>query len=152
MRFARAEGVGLPEGAARAAKRSQEAERVEDETRPAYASPPSHQTKTERNTNMKLTKADITLDSGCELSVMDLALNDDGNTIYTFTMPAAAVNVIPVFSVSTGINTLYGADFATNLNEALRNGKVFDVSGRKVSNVVKGGIYIVDGKKMIIRK
>ena len=59
MRFARAEGVGLPEGAARAAKRSQEAERVEDETRPAYASPPSHQTKTERNTNMKLTKADI---------------------------------------------------------------------------------------------
>ena len=27
MRFARAEGVGLPEGAARAAKRSQEAER-----------------------------------------------------------------------------------------------------------------------------
>ena len=78
--------------------------------------------------------------------------DDDGNTIYTFTMPAAAVNVIPVFSVSTGINTLNGADFATNLNEALRNGKVFDVSGRKVSNVVKGGIYIVDGKKVIIRK
>ena len=76
----------------------------------------------------------------------------EGNTIYTFTMPDAAVNVIPVFSVSTGINTLNGADFATNLNEALRNGKVFDVSGRKVSNVVKGGIYIVDGKKVIIRK
>ena len=76
----------------------------------------------------------------------------EGNTIYTFTMPDAAVNVIPVFSVSTGINTLNGADFATNLNEALRNGKVFDVSGRKVSNVVKGGIYVVDGKKVIIRK
>ena len=76
----------------------------------------------------------------------------DGNTIFTFTMPDAAVLVTPVFSVSTGINTLNGTDFATNLNEALRNGKVFDVSGRKVSNVVKGGIYIVDGKKMVIRK
>ena len=34
MAFARAEGVGLPEGAARAAKRSQEAERVEGEILP----------------------------------------------------------------------------------------------------------------------
>ena len=55
---------------------------------------------------------------------------------------------------ATAINriNINGADFAATIDNALRNGKVFDISGRKVSSVVKGGIYIVDGQKMVIRK
>ena len=70
------------------------------------------------------------------------------DTTYTFDMPAGDVYVTPVFSLSTGINAV----IANTLNDALRNGKVYDVSGRRVDNVVKSGIYIVDGKKMMIRK
>ena len=58
-KFARAEGVGLPEGAARAAKRSQEAERVEGETRPAYASPPTSQTPTPKKEAKTMTAKDM---------------------------------------------------------------------------------------------
>ena len=58
MRFARAEGVGLPEGAARAAKRSQEAERnARKSHRPASNHNSTKQQK--GNRQMKLTKADI---------------------------------------------------------------------------------------------
>lgn len=61
---------------------------------------------------------------------------------------------VTIEDVPVGINRINtdANSFATNLDEALRNGKVFDISGRKVSTVVNGGIYIVDGKKLIIRK
>ena len=38
-----------------------------------------------------------------------------------------------------------------SIGNALRNGKVYDLSGRKVGNVVKGGLYIVDGKKLLVK-
>ncbi len=38
-----------------------------------------------------------------------------------------------------------------SISNALRNGKVYDLSGRKVGNVVKGGLYIVDGKKLLVK-
>ena len=55
---------------------------------------------------------------------------------------------------AVGINriSIDGTDFAATIDNALRNGKVFDISGRKVGTVVKGGIYIVDGVKVVIRK
>lgn len=82
---------------------------------------------------------------------VDVPLTQVDESTYTFTMPAGDVTVVPVFSISTGINGV-NAGFAATLNDALRNGKVFDVSGRRVSNVVKSGVYIVDGKKVMIRK
>lgn len=45
---------------------------------------------------------------------------------------------------STGINGI-------NVENALINGNVFDLSGRKVGNVVKGQIYIVNGKKVLVK-
>ncbi len=53
---------------------------------------------------------------------------------------------------ATGIRTLNAdnAD-ATTIGSALRSGKVFDLSGRKVGNVVKGNIYIVNGKKLLVK-
>jgi len=44
----------------------------------------------------------------------------------------------------TGIN-------AINMDDALLNGNVYDISGRRVGNVVKGQIYIVNGKKVLVK-
>ena len=37
------------------------------------------------------------------------------------------------------------------LNSELKNANIFDLNGRKVSKVQKGGIYIVNGKKMLMK-
>ena len=80
-----------------------------------------------------------------------------GLTLADPAVPAIITNIgfteqLPQDAVGINRISIDGADFAATIDNALRNGKVFDISGRKVSSVVKGGIYIVDGVKMVIHK
>lgn len=89
----------------------------------------------------------------------------DGNDFYTYSHPygdtyvpgsykvywafandetAVLVEFNFTYEVPTGINGI-------NVVNALENGNVFDLSGRKVSNVVKGNVYIVNGKKLLVK-
>ena len=78
---------------------------------------------------------------------------DPGTTenTYTFVMPNAPVTITPTIVVHTGINSI-SADAMRNLDDALLNGRVFDMSGRSVRTITTGGFYIVEGKKVMIRK
>lgn len=53
----------------------------------------------------------------------------------------------PIADSIHGIN----ADNGMSISDALRNGKVFDISGRKVGSIEKGRFYIVDGKKLFVK-
>ncbi|MBR1466798.1 MAG: chitobiase/beta-hexosaminidase C-terminal domain-containing protein [Bacteroidaceae bacterium] len=80
-----------------------------------------------------------------------------GLTLADPNTPAVITNIgftsqLPEIAVGINRISIDGADFAATIDNALRNGKVFDISGRKVNSVVKGGIYIVDGVKMVVRK
>lgn len=52
----------------------------------------------------------------------------------------------PIKSTSTGINDIIGSD-----NNKADNA-IYDLQGRRVSNPVKGGIYISNGKKVLVNK
>ena len=80
-----------------------------------------------------------------------------GLTLADPNTPAVITNIgftsqLPEIAVGINRINIDGANFAATIDNALRNGKVFDISGRKVNAVVKGGIYIVDGVKMVVRK
>lgn len=69
-------------------------------------------------------------------------------------------NVVPVYdntnSTTGNVKYFYIAnDLPTDIesieNEAQQPKQVFDLSGRRVTNPTKGGIYIVNGKKIVIR-
>ena len=80
-----------------------------------------------------------------------------GLTLADPNTPAVITNIgftsqLPEIAVGINRINIDGANFAATIDNALRNGKVFDISGRKVNSVVKGGIYIVDGVKMVVRK
>ena len=57
---------------------------------------------------------------------------------------AVLVKIDFIYEEETGIN-------AINMDDALLNGNVYDLSGRRVGNVVKGQIYIVNGKKVLVK-
>ena len=50
--------------------------------------------------------------------------------------------------------TLYGTH-ATGINEAVVNGEaiesIYDLQGRKIEKVTNGGIYIINGKKVLVK-
>ena len=50
--------------------------------------------------------------------------------------------------------TLYGTH-ATGINEAVVNGEaiesIYDITGRKIEKITKSGIYIVNGKKVLVK-
>lgn len=73
-------------------------------------------------------------------------------------MSGSGNNVVPVYTGSTTGNVKYfyiANDLPTDIesieNEAQQPKQVFDLSGRRVTNPTKGGIYIVNGKKIVIR-
>ena len=88
-------------------------------------------------------------DQGLPVTVdVPVTKNEDGT--YSFIMPDAPVTIVPTFKeVSTGINAVSAS--AEAVSDALRNGRVFDLSGRKIRTINNGGIYIVNGKKMKIK-
>jgi hypothetical protein len=62
-----------------------------------------------------------------------------------FTMPADDVTVTVTFKVSTGIQNV------SVENDSLENATIYDLNGRRVENPTKKGIYIVNGKKVVIK-
>ena len=62
-----------------------------------------------------------------------------------FTMPADDVTVTVTFKVSTGIQNV------SVENNSLENATFYDLNGRRVENPTKKGIYIVNGKKVVIK-
>ena len=59
----------------------------------------------------------------------------------TFVMPAADVTISATFTIPVGINAL----------SAEGNAEIFDLSGRKVSKVQRGGIYVINGKRVAVK-
>lgn len=87
-------------------------------------------------------------DQGLPVTVdVPVTKNEDGT--YSFIMPDAPVTIVTTFKTATGINTVSAS--AEAVSDALRNGRVFDLSGRKIRTINNGGIYIVNGKKMMIK-
>ena len=64
---------------------------------------------------------------------------------------AANGNVVWAIDFSTGIRTI-NSDAVADLEDALSAGRVFDLSGRQIRTITANGIYIVNGRKMAIRK
>ena len=62
-----------------------------------------------------------------------------------FTMPADDVTVTVTFKVATGIQNV------SVENNSLENATFYDLNGRRVENPTKKGIYIVNGKKVVIK-
>lgn len=62
-----------------------------------------------------------------------------------FTMPADDVTVTVTFKVATGIQNV------SVENDSLENATFYDLNGRRVENPSKKGIYIVNGKKVVIK-
>ena len=88
-------------------------------------------------------------------SYTSLPVTEDGFEFFYTVENAHLKNFqVTIEDVPVGINRINSgsADFATNLEDALRNGRVFDLSGRQIRTITNNGIYIVDGKKMVIRK
>jgi len=62
-----------------------------------------------------------------------------------FTMPADDVTVTVTFKAATGIQNV------SVENNSLENATIYDLNGRRVENPTKKGIYIVNGKKVVIK-
>ncbi|MCH5176395.1 MAG: carboxypeptidase regulatory-like domain-containing protein, partial [Prevotellaceae bacterium] len=93
----------------------------------------------------------ITPDEGYELKTLTVTTGegDDATEVEltadnTFVMPAGDVTIMAIFVQSTpvGIN---GLTIDTNATD------VYDLQGRKVQNIVKGQVYIVNGKKVWVK-
>ncbi|MCR5820549.1 MAG: hypothetical protein K6F94_06370 [Bacteroidaceae bacterium] len=57
-------------------------------------------------------------------------------------------------TVSSGATKAFYFDTATaikNVIEGAQKGEIFDVTGRKVSRMQKGGVYVVNGQKVIVK-
>lgn len=79
-----------------------------------------------------------------------------------FFTPSSTLNEVKAnrgyFTVSTGgalrlnfeDSVVSGID-AIEANQALHNAPIFDLSGRRVMNTVKGGLYIQNGRKFIVK-
>jgi hypothetical protein len=54
----------------------------------------------------------------------------------------------------SAVKLYFGGDEATGIETVVKenaNAPIFDLSGRRVVNVAKGGIYIQNGKKFIVK-
>lgn len=108
-------------------------------------------------------------------TLLDLTLNDadkakyrvfgqkkSDETVIGFFKPSAALNTISAnrafFTNATGealrlnFDGVVSGIETTELNNALNNNApIYDLSGRRVMNAVKGGLYIQNGRKFIVK-
>lgn len=108
-------------------------------------------------------------------TLLDLTLNDadkakyrvfgqkkSNETIIGFFKPSATLNTISAnrafFTNATGealrlnFDSVVSGIETTELNNALNNNApIYDLSGRRVMNAVKGGLYIQNGRKFIVK-
>lgn len=96
------------------------------------------------------------VDSEAVLALADLNKDEAGATGTTHFLNNAGKAYLPASAVSTTAQVLrfnLGGTTAIEsvLNGADANAPIFDLSGRRVNNAVKGGIYIQNGKKFIAK-
>lgn len=86
----------------------------------------------------------------------------NSSNVVGFFTPSEGLNKVMAnrgfFKVATGgalrlnfeDSVVSGID-AIDANQALHNAPIFDLSGRRVMNTVKGGLYIQNGRKFIVK-
>ena len=113
-----------------------------------------------------LTDLDITNEDKTLYNVFGRKVVDDAaTTTVGFFTPSSSLNTIKAnrgFFKGTGTQALalsFGGNDITNINTAIVNGNnastnhqaIYDLSGRRVMNPVKGGLYIQQGRKFIVK-
>ena len=95
--------------------------------------------------------------TGDGATIYALANKDQGVGFYpvasNVTIPAgkAYLEIPPTMSVK-GFLALGGlADAINNIAVENANGTIFNIAGQKVQNITKGGLYIVNGKKVVVK-
>ncbi len=95
--------------------------------------------------------------TGDGATIYALANKDQGVGFYPvgngITIPAgkAYLEILPTMSVK-GFLALGGlADAINNIAVETANGTIFNIAGQKVQNITKGGLYIVNGKKVFVK-
>ncbi len=85
----------------------------------------------------------ITPAEGYILDAVTVMAGEESVTVTdnTFVMPAGDVTISATFTIPVGINAL----------SAEGNAEIFDLSGRKVSRVQRGGIYVINGKRVAVK-
>ena len=97
------------------------------------------------------------------MSSWTITIADDENstaTIVSENLTLVYDTAAGVFKVTDAVSndmilpTLYGT-YATGINEAVVNGEaiesIYDLTGRRVEKITKSGIYIVNGKKILVK-
>lgn len=98
--------------------------------------------------------AEIDFDLGLNQMVINLAnaLTEQG--IYTFDIPAGYFlnengDELPAFTLTYGIGMETGINHVTTLNAAAN--KIYTLSGLRVNGKLVPGVYIINGKKVIVK-
>ena len=91
------------------------------------------------------------------LALADLNKDEAGATGTTHFLNNAGKAYLPASAVVAGARTLFFGGNTTDIEDSTlapvfnANAPIYDLSGRRVMNAVKGGIYIQNGKKFIVK-
>lgn len=108
------------------------------------------------------TLLDLTLNNADKAQYRVFGQKKSDETIIGFFKPSATLNTISAnrafFTNATGealrlnFDSVVSGIETTELNNALNNNApIYDLSGRRVMNAVKGGLYIQNGRKFIVK-
>lgn len=98
--------------------------------------------------------AEIDFDLGLNQMVINLANALTEQSIYTFDIPAGYFlnengDELPAFTLTYGIGMNTGINHVTTLNAAAN--KIYTLSGLRVNGKLVPGVYIINGKKVIVK-
>ena len=112
--------------------------------------------------NTMMTPHKLSFGTSAPMDAWTITIADDENSTASIMCNgyALALNNGVFCTVSLGgtdvpvMPTLYGTH-ATGINEAVVNGEaiesIYDLQGRKIEKVTNGGIYIINGKKVLVK-
>ena len=97
------------------------------------------------------------VDGIAALTLAELNKNANGETGDSHFLNNAGKAYLPASAVVSGARSLFFNNGTTGIEETIvapvfnANAPIYDLSGRRVNNAVKGGIYIQNGKKFIVK-
>ena len=94
------------------------------------------------NVNLNLTNVSLVAGNWQELGEINALASDGSATVAV----ESAVPFTYAFDIATAVRSL-AADKAVNAGAR----EIYDLTGRRVQTLTKGGVYIIDGKKVIIK-
>ena len=113
--------------------------------------------------NTMMTPHKLTFGTGKPMDAWTITIADDANCTATIECNEAVLVYVDGEFVSAPINaipanavypTLYGTQ-PTGIKNAFTNGEaiesIYDLQGRKLEKVTNGGIYIINGKKVLVK-